>query len=109
VQAGNTTIGFGNWTATSAVCWFYAKDLFDATKVPVGIVSSSWGGTIIQAWADNTTNANCRGVGAEPERIVVQPGVADSLPNVGEGNGTGPNRRGCTYLSSRWTTENKPF
>jgi sialate O-acetylesterase len=57
--ASNLSIGQGNFTATSAVCWFYARDLFLATRVPQGIISSNWGGTIIQSWSDNATNAKC--------------------------------------------------
>ena len=57
--ANSASIGVGNWTATSAVCWFYAKDLYNALGVPVGIISSNWGGTIIESWSDNATNAKC--------------------------------------------------
>jgi sialate O-acetylesterase len=34
----------------SAVAYFFARDLFAARKVPVGIVHSSWGGTPAEAW-----------------------------------------------------------
>lgn len=57
--ASSRSVGLGNWTATSAVCWFYAKDLFDKTAVPQGIISSNWGGTFIQGWMDNATIAKC--------------------------------------------------
>ena len=60
--AGKDTVGLGNWTATSAVCWYYAKTLFDKTNVPQGIISSNWGGTFIQSWIDNSTNAKCSAV-----------------------------------------------
>ena len=48
--AGPASIGHGDWAATSAVCWFYGKALFDATGVPQGLVASSWGGTVIEGW-----------------------------------------------------------
>lgn len=77
--ASNLTIGHGNWSATSAVCWFYARDLYDATQVPVGIVGSNWGGTIIQSWSDNATNAECSAhAGADPARLKLADGVVDS-------------------------------
>lgn len=34
----------------SAAAWFFAKMLQDSLKVPVGIISSSWGGTKIEVW-----------------------------------------------------------
>ena len=34
----------------SALCYFFAKLLYQQTGVPVGIVNSSWGGTPVEAW-----------------------------------------------------------
>ncbi len=34
----------------SAVAWFYAREIRDTQKVPVGILHSSWGGTPIETW-----------------------------------------------------------
>lgn len=34
----------------SAVGWFFARRLLQELKVPVGIIHTSWGGTIIEAW-----------------------------------------------------------
>jgi sialate O-acetylesterase len=65
--AAPASIGAGNWSATSAVCWFYGRYLFDALQVPVGLVSSNWGGTIIQSWSDNATNAKCAAEGSAPD------------------------------------------
>jgi sialate O-acetylesterase len=49
----------GNWTVCSprtapdfcAVGFFFARDLYQAEKVPVGILFSAWGGTVLEAWA----------------------------------------------------------
>ena len=57
--ASNSTVGYGNWTATSAACWFYGKGLYDALHVPIGLVGSSWGGTVIESWITNATNEPC--------------------------------------------------
>jgi len=48
----------GRWEAASsdvlpmwsAVAWFYAKHLYRALGIPVGMIVSSWGGTKIEAW-----------------------------------------------------------
>lgn len=34
----------------SAVAFFFARDLQPEIKVPVGIIHSSWGGTVVEAW-----------------------------------------------------------
>jgi sialate O-acetylesterase len=34
----------------SAVAYFFAKQLFEKYKVPIGIINASWGGTPIEAW-----------------------------------------------------------
>lgn len=35
---------------TSAVAWFFAKRLQESLDVPVGIINSDWGGTLIESW-----------------------------------------------------------
>lgn len=57
--ASAATIGCGDWNCTSAVCWFYGRALFDALQVPIGLLSSNWGGTTIPSWSTNETNAAC--------------------------------------------------
>lgn len=46
----SAAIGAGNWSAFSAVCWFFARDVFDGLNgtVPLGMISSNWGGTVIR-------------------------------------------------------------
>ena len=34
----------------SAVAFFYARQLYKKLKVPVGIINSSWGGTMLETW-----------------------------------------------------------
>jgi sialate O-acetylesterase len=34
----------------SAVCYFFGRDLQPAVGVPVGLIESAWGGSVIQAW-----------------------------------------------------------
>jgi len=34
----------------SALACFFAKEMYEKTEVPVGIINSSWGGTPIEAW-----------------------------------------------------------
>ena len=49
---------FGGWELSSpgslphfsSVGWFFGRSLLRELKVPVGIIHTSWGGTIIEAW-----------------------------------------------------------
>lgn len=34
----------------SAVAYFFAKNLYDDKHVPIGIINSTWGGTVAEAW-----------------------------------------------------------
>jgi len=45
----------------SATCYYFAQALTDlqGDAVPIGLISSSVGGTIIEAWTDNATLAQC--------------------------------------------------
>ncbi|EJL60490.1 sialate O-acetylesterase [Flavobacterium sp. CF136] len=48
----------GSWTACSpntiktfsAVAYFFGRDLYQKLKIPIGLISSSWGGTKAEAW-----------------------------------------------------------
>ncbi|MEN2434754.1 sialate O-acetylesterase [Weeksellaceae bacterium A-14] len=43
--ANSSTIG-----DFSATAYFFAKKMFEETGVPIGIINSSWGGTVIESW-----------------------------------------------------------
>jgi sialate O-acetylesterase len=48
----------GSWIASSAetlhefsgTAWFFARNLYEKYRVPIGIVHTAWGGTPIEAW-----------------------------------------------------------
>ena len=57
--APRTTFGAGaHWDVTSpqsvrefsAVCYFFGRELQPAVGVPIGLIESAWGGSVIQAW-----------------------------------------------------------
>lgn len=39
----------------SALAYFFAKELYKKTGVPVGIINASWGGTPVEAWMSEET------------------------------------------------------
>ncbi|XP_039248011.2 sialate O-acetylesterase-like [Styela clava] len=43
----------------SAVCWLYAQNIYNKIKKPLGLISSNWGGTPVEAWSSPQALANC--------------------------------------------------
>lgn len=48
--------GGGRFSYFSSVCWFFGRQIADAlasegNKVPIGLISSNWGGTQIERWS----------------------------------------------------------
>nr|XP_045002131.1 sialate O-acetylesterase isoform X2 [Jaculus jaculus] len=52
-------LGHGNFTYMSAVCWLFGRYLYDTLQYPVGLISSSWGGTPIEAWSSGRSLKVC--------------------------------------------------
>ena len=62
--ASPAAIGNGDFTYFSALCYFFARDLQEALgepTVPIGAISSNWGGTCLSSWtpADGSAVADC--------------------------------------------------
>ena len=49
----------GSPTQLSALAFYYARELYLALDVPVGIIDSSWGGTNIDAWTPRSGYTGC--------------------------------------------------
>lgn len=51
----------GVWGTFSATCYFTGRGLYRALggQVPVGLVASDWGGTVIEAWSTPDALAKC--------------------------------------------------
>jgi len=59
VAASPTTVGGPGYSYFSGVCWFFATNLYLQLQVPIGLVSSNWGGTRIQQWSSPTVLSGC--------------------------------------------------
>ncbi|QTE40021.1 sialate O-acetylesterase [Mucilaginibacter gossypii] len=42
----------------SSVAYFFAREINKRVKIPIGLISSNWGGTMIEAWSDENTLTN---------------------------------------------------
>ena len=42
----------------SSTAYFFAKEIYNKTKIPIGLIHSSWGGTIAEAWTSYETLKN---------------------------------------------------
>jgi len=59
------TISHGGWGGFSATAFFFGRELHRELKIPIGLLHSSWGGTVAEAWTsrealgamDDFTNA----------------------------------------------------
>ncbi|XP_042530759.1 sialate O-acetylesterase [Dipodomys spectabilis] len=52
-------LGHGNFTYMSALCWLFGRYLYETLKYPIGLISSSWGGTPIEAWSSPRSLRTC--------------------------------------------------
>lgn len=53
----------------SASAYFFGKKLFDATKVPIGLIEASWGGTPVESWMSKEMLAKFDGYAATLKKI----------------------------------------
>jgi len=92
--ASAASIGVGNWSEFSAVCWFFGRDLFNGLggTVPVGLISSNWGGTRIQAWSSPAALSSCNTSDA------LEAASAGGLPDAPAPLGGGPGPNNATVL-----------
>jgi sialate O-acetylesterase len=44
------TVGQGGWGGFSGAAYYFGRELFSRLDVPVGLIDSTWGGTIIEPW-----------------------------------------------------------
>jgi sialate O-acetylesterase len=50
-----TNIAAGGWGGFSATAYFFGRKLHQELKIPIGLLHSSWGGTVAEAWVDESS------------------------------------------------------
>jgi len=76
VRASNTSVA-----SFSAVCFLTMRDVFDALggDVPVGLVNSVWGGTMIELWESPDALAACKNGAASATELKSAPPIGDGI------------------------------
>ena len=54
LECNSTNIKQDAWNGFSAVAYFFGRKLNQDLKVPIGLIHSSWGGTVAQAWTSQS-------------------------------------------------------
>ncbi|XP_055736812.1 sialate O-acetylesterase-like [Salvelinus fontinalis] len=52
-------LGGGDFKHYSAVCWMFGRHLYNVLKYPIGLVTSCWGGTPVEAWSSPRALQHC--------------------------------------------------
>ena len=55
LQCTPDTIKQGAWNGFSAVAYFFGRKLNQELNIPIGLIHSSWGGTIAEAWVSESS------------------------------------------------------
>jgi sialate O-acetylesterase len=69
----------------SSVAYFFAREIFEKTGIPIGLIHTSWGGTIAEAWTSSATLKTIPDFVAAVEKIersaspVVGPSIEEQL------------------------------
>ncbi len=53
----------------SAVAYFFAREVYKKTGIPVGLIHTSWGGTIAEAWTSGSTLKNIEDFAAAAAKV----------------------------------------
>eukprot|EP00310_Coccolithus_braarudii_P025044 CAMPEP_0183334410 /NCGR_PEP_ID=MMETSP0164_2-20130417/3020_1 /TAXON_ID=221442 /ORGANISM="Coccolithus pelagicus ssp braarudi, Strain PLY182g" /LENGTH=504 /DNA_ID=CAMNT_0025503537 /DNA_START=229 /DNA_END=1743 /DNA_ORIENTATION=+ len=61
VASAQSVAGGGEWDFFSAVCWIFGREVFATlgSSVPIGLISSNFGGSLIESWTTPTGISAC--------------------------------------------------
>jgi sialate O-acetylesterase len=80
----------------SAICYFFGRNLQRAKDIPIGLIASSWGGTVIEAWM--SMDALRRLGGFEQQLALIERNATDPAAARAE----------FTSVMQRWWNANDP-
>ncbi|MGM9478394.1 sialate O-acetylesterase [Pedobacter sp. GSP4] len=77
VPLNNAKVTNGGWQECnpkyiaefSSTAYFFAREIYEKTKIPIGLIHTSWGGTIAEAWTSAESLAKMTDFAAAVEKI----------------------------------------
>jgi sialate O-acetylesterase len=54
-----SSLGNGVWSFFSATCWHFGKSLNKNLNIPIGLITTAWGGTNIEKWTTSKVIEDC--------------------------------------------------
>lgn len=89
------TVASGGWGGFSAVGYFFGRDLYKELKVPIGLIHTSWGGTVAEAW----TSA---------EALETMPDFKPAVAQVVASRSAAPGKFNMDRAMAEWWSKNDP-
>jgi sialate O-acetylesterase len=89
------TVSTGGWGGFSAVGYFFGRDLYKELKVPIGLIHTSWGGTVAEAW----TSA---------EALETMPDFKPAVAQVVASRSAAPGKFNMEQAMAEWWSKNDP-
>lgn len=80
------TISKGGGMGFSAVAYFFGRELQKETGVPIGLIHSSWGGTIAEAWVSSGSLQAMTDFQTAITQVEITAKDANAKPNLGNPN-----------------------
>lgn len=90
-------ITVGGWGGFSAVAYFFGRKLHQELNVPIGLIHSSWGGTVAEGWV------SAEALSALPEFV---PAIKDLERTMSDPNGGAP--KDIDQRMEEWWKRNDP-
>ena len=81
----------------SATAYFFGREVHLKTGVPVGLIHSSWGGTVIEAWMSKDALAGVKDLGAQAEMVSGWPTTREERKAKSQGAVEAWNRLANTF------------
>ncbi len=93
VRCSPETVSQGGWGGFSAAGYYFGRELYRELKIPIGLIHSSWGGTIAEAWTS-------------PEGLRPLVDFKERLETVARSRQSAPPDFTAEY--ERWSQQNDP-